>query len=58
MEVMVKRGAMETGVMETETMGAVTGASAVAVATELEEDIHLVVATETAGKNLQVRSLN
>lgn len=53
----MEKGAMETGVMETETMGAVTGALAVAVATEVEEDIHLV-ATETAGKNLQVRSLN
>lgn len=53
---MVETGTMERGVMETETMGAVTGASAVAVATEVE-DIHLV-ATETAGKNRQRRSLN
>lgn len=54
----MENGAMEIGVMETETMGAVTGASAVAVAVATEvEDIHLV-ATETAGKNLQVRSLN
>lgn len=49
----MENGAMEIGVMETEAMGAVTGASA--VATEVE-DIHLV-ATETAGKNLQVSEI-
>lgn len=53
---MVETGTMERGVIQTETMGAVSGASVVAVATEVE-DIHLV-ATETTGKNLQVRSLN
>lgn len=46
---------METGAMETEAMGAMTGASAVAVATEVDMQL---VTTETAGKNLQVRSLN
>lgn len=41
-------GTMERGVMVTEATGAMTGALAAVVATEVE-DIHLV-ATETTGK--------
>lgn len=46
----METGTMEKGVMETEAMGAMTGASVAAVVATEVEDIRLV-ATETAGKN-------